>query len=193
MDNKNEIAMIKNIGARLREARELTRYSIKDAAELMGLQAESLRQIESGVDSESIPLHVIQQAAKIYDVSVDFLFNMNDDWEVAQEVRRERDFLVHIQTKLAEDQAKIAARLLNQQAQINALTAAVESLVPAIQAINDAITQFQQVNPELVSMPTGSPVLLSVSKAKYTAQQAVIAMVRQNLLPVEMLSTYTTP
>ncbi|AEG02705.1 helix-turn-helix domain-containing protein [Methylomonas methanica] len=192
MDNKQEIALLKTIAARIKEARELTKYSIHEAAEIMGISQGELRQIENGIDVDAIPLYAIQQASKAYDVSVDFLFGCHSDWEIAPEVRRERDFLSHIQAKLTKDQARIAAKLIQQQAQINTLTNAVQSLAPAIQTISDALDSFQQANPEWIDLAKSSPVLSSVSKAKLAAQKAVLAMVRQKLLPVEMLSAYAS-
>lgn len=191
MIDKIEIATIKTIGARLREARELTRLSIQDAAELLGIQPEGLRRIETGVDVENIPLHLIRKATELYEVSVDFIYGLSgDEWERCPEARRERDFIGALRSEFYSEQAKIAAELIHQRNQIEALANTVTALTPAIRAVYNSILRFWELNQEFTDMPAGAPVINALDLAEKAADKAVRQLVRQGLLPFHDLLLY---
>lgn len=88
MSNQNYINPI--IGQRLKEAREIANFSTKAATKAFGFKTQStLCKIEKGRLKPSFEL--ITQAAQLYDVSVDFLFGLNDDWEKSLYARQQRD------------------------------------------------------------------------------------------------------
>ncbi len=74
--------VVKTIGARFREARELCNMSQQRAAEALGYSNSSkLAKIEGASDTNSVPLYVIPRAAMLYGVSIDFIFGTVHDWE----------------------------------------------------------------------------------------------------------------
>ena len=74
--------VIRTIGQRMREARELYNMSQVMAARRLGYSNPSkLSKIESASDTNSVPLWVIARAAKLYEVSIDFLMGASSDWE----------------------------------------------------------------------------------------------------------------
>lgn len=78
------------IAKRLKEAREIANISVKNAAHQLGFKTQSaLFKIEKGLIKPSINL--IIDAAQLYDVSVDFIFGLNDDWEKSLYCRQQRD------------------------------------------------------------------------------------------------------
>jgi transcriptional regulator with XRE-family HTH domain len=82
--------IVKTIGARMAAARELNGFSQQKAAQLLGYANSSkLAKIEAASDTNSVPLWLISKAAEVYQVSIDFLFGISDDWErdpvIAQE------------------------------------------------------------------------------------------------------------
>lgn len=78
-----QAAVVRTIGARLREARELCNLSLSTAAKQLGYANPSkLSKVELATDTNSVPLWLILRAARAYEVSVDYLFGITDDWGV---------------------------------------------------------------------------------------------------------------
>jgi transcriptional regulator with XRE-family HTH domain len=78
----DQAIVVKTIGERLREARELCGYSQQKAAKLLGYSNSSkLAKIEAASDTNSVPLWLIPKAAEVYGVSIDYLFGVSDNWE----------------------------------------------------------------------------------------------------------------
>jgi DNA-binding XRE family transcriptional regulator len=189
-EDKTEVAILRVVSARLKEGRELCKHSLETAAQLIGISADDLRALEDDYSVYSIPLWLIHRAAQIYDVSVDYLFGMNDDWENCAEVRLERDFSVHLQKIFLQEQAKAAARLVEQNNKISTLTNVVTELAPSIKSIYSAILHFWETNPEFVGMRNGASVIDRLDRADKVAHGAVCLMVRHGFLPPEALNSY---
>ncbi|MCB0176528.1 MAG: helix-turn-helix domain-containing protein [Anaerolineae bacterium] len=84
--------LAKVIGQRLKEAREYANYTQNDAAKLLGYRNSSkLAKIENGTDTSSVPLWLILDAARLYQVSIDFIFGDCSDWEHGAKAVIERD------------------------------------------------------------------------------------------------------
>jgi transcriptional regulator with XRE-family HTH domain len=78
----DQAIVVKTIGERLRVARELCGYSQQKAAKLLGYSNSSkLAKIEAASDTNSVPLWLIPKAAEVYQVSIDYLFGVSDNWE----------------------------------------------------------------------------------------------------------------
>lgn len=80
--SKQEQVILSNeLGARMKESREMAGLSQKDAAKRLGyLNSSKLSKIEKGT-SPQIQLWVIRKAAIIYDVSCDYLFGVTATME----------------------------------------------------------------------------------------------------------------
>jgi len=79
---KREIAGIRlTAGARLKEAREMCELKLEQARKRLDLNdAQDLRKIENA--REELPLWLVVRAAKVYEVSTDWILGVTDDWEV---------------------------------------------------------------------------------------------------------------
>jgi hypothetical protein len=115
---------------------------------------------------------------------------MNEDWELCQEVRKERDFSTHLYSIFAEEQAKMAVEIVRQNNQLTTLSSAVAELAPAIKAVYDALLRFWQLNQGFEDMPGGAQVIDRLDKADKAAHEAVCKLVRNGFLPFEALSNY---
>lgn len=189
-EDKTEVAILRVVSARLKEGRDLCKHSLETAAQLIGISADDLRALEDDHSAYSIPLWLIHRAAQIYDVSVDYLFGMNDDWENCAEVRLERDFSIHLQKIFLQEQAKAAARLVEQNNKIIALTSVVTELAPSIKEIYGAIMRFWELNPQFDEMAAGAPVISCLDRADKAAHEATCRLVRHGFLPPEALNNY---
>ena len=66
--------------------------SLSYAAKQLGYTNPSkLSKIENATDTQSVPLWVIHEAAKLYEVSIDFLLGESDDWEHSARKTQERE------------------------------------------------------------------------------------------------------
>ncbi|MDI1277290.1 hypothetical protein [Methylobacter sp.] len=188
--DKIEVAVLKTISSRLKEARALTSLAQHEAAQLLSIPTNQLEAWELGINISPIPFRVIEDASKLYDISIDWLFGLTEDWELCPEIRKERNFAAHLQKLFAEVQAKTIAEQIQKDCQIAALSGAVTALSPAIRAIYDAILKLWELNPEFDEMKGGALVIHTLDKADKTAHEATCQMVRHGLLPVEMLQNY---
>lgn len=189
--DKNEIAIISTVGARLRIARELCSHQQNQAAELLGVPVEDLRVVETSVDVDHIPLKLIRAAAEVYNVSTDWLLGLSDDWETDDiEIRKQRDFLAALERLHVENYSKTIAKQIQQDNKIQALSDAVAALAPAIKAIDDSFMQFWKKNQKFADMPGGSTVLRRIDEANAAAHAATCQMVRFKCAPFEALQIF---
>ncbi len=188
-ENKTEVAVLKTIVARLREARGLAGIYDYQVVNWLGVSATKITELEEGI--HTAPLSTIKKAAEIFDVSIDYLFGEAEDWEKCLEVRKERDFSVHLQGLLIAEQTKIAAEMVKQNGQIAALSEAVIVLAPAIRAVYDAMLRFWELNPGFDEMVAGAPVIHYLDLADKAGHEATCKMVRYGILPFEELNSYS--
>jgi transcriptional regulator with XRE-family HTH domain len=185
MLDKVELAVIKGIGGRLREARELCQpMTIQTAAKMLCIDPCQLRAVETGVDFQKLPLELILKAAKIYDVSSDFLFGLvGDDWELCPEVRLQREFGQGARELYLEDLAKLGLELMSQQRRLDALTDTVLQMIPAINEVCESLESFQKRNAGFDEMPGGNQLLYRVKKVRQFGNIAKRRMIRSKILP----------
>jgi len=74
--DKHEAEVIGVVSSRLKDARKLNGFSIRDSAKKIRISERDLIAYESGMDVEVIPLRVISGAAVSYRVSIDWLFGL---------------------------------------------------------------------------------------------------------------------
>lgn len=144
-----QAAVVKTIGARMREARELCNMSQSAAAKRLGYSNPSkLSKVEGATDTNSAPLWLISRASKLYDVSIDFLFGTSDDWETG--LQRP------VQTWLVVEWEKFRLADMKALEKLHRRVAAVSSLLPAIaeesERTAEAIERFAELNPEFDDM-----------------------------------------
>lgn len=144
-----QIKVVKVFGQRMKEARELCGYSQIKAAKLLGYSNSSkLAKIEGASDTNSIPLWLITKAAKIYDVSTDFLFGISDDWERDPVVSQQRQvgswLLDHWER--AKNAEVNAIRVLHNK--ITTLEMAVSRTILRSKENLDTIKRVREINPD---------------------------------------------
>jgi len=192
---KNEVALSREAGLRLVQARKLSdqyRFTQQKAAELLGISAGDLRLMEEGL--MLVPLKVIKRAAEAFAVSADWLVGLvADDWELDQETRRERDFLVALEKLHLESRAQQVAKQVEQDNKLAALSEAVAALGPAIQAIEDALIQMWMKTEAFSDMPGGSTLLNRIDQAQSASRAATLSLVRAKALPIESLAALPQP
>ena len=169
---RQQAEMVRTIGARMRQARELCNLSQSAAAKRLGYANPSkLSKVEAATDTNSVPLWLIRKAAEVYEVSVDFLFGFTDDWETGARMTQERE----VSAWLADAWNKGRERDLQALKQLNDRLAVLrESVATAIQMAREAdaaLERFAELNPEFVEDMRGSNRLYNAVKNVVSAAQ----------------------
>ena len=145
-----QAALVRVIGARMREARELTNMSQVVAATRLGYRASGkLAKIENASDTCSVPAWTVLRAARLYDVSVDFLYGLTEDFDStarrpvatwladALEVSRRRD--LELIRKL-HDEVRLVSKLIPE---VLERARDVEAAITSLRAINPSFDDFR--------------------------------------------------
>ncbi|EIC30575.1 MULTISPECIES: helix-turn-helix domain-containing protein [Methylomicrobium] len=178
MVDKNEVAIVKLVGGRMREARELCKLTVYEAADRLGIPKPLLEKLEVGFDVPSLPLKWVRQASRVYDVSLDYLFGYSDDWEVAEETKQGREIGAWIHQQQSNLFSRWAVRQLQLERQVEAMTKAVGVLPDEIEAIVEALNTFRGMNPDFDKLPAGSMLQHRIKRANEKAQAARRALIR---------------
>lgn len=181
MIDKDEIAIIKIVGSRMAEAREICKLPRHVAADRLGVSDSYLARVENGIDIETIPLKLIQMASLVYEVSCEFLFNFSNDWEVAEETKQGREIgaWIHHENKKLFSQWAVKQIALERQAEV--MAAAVGVLPAEIEAVVEALATFKRLNPDFDRLPAGSQLQFRINKASKKAQEARCALTRHKV------------
>lgn len=176
---QEQAAAVKTIGARMRQARELCNLSQSAAAKRLGYANPSkLSKVELATDTNSVPLWLIVRAARVYEVSVDFLFGATDDWEVGARMTQEREvsaWLYDTFDKLRQRDMETLKRLHDR---VQTLTDAVATMLTMTEDAAAALDRFAEVNPEFQDMRAGGRLVGAVERAHDAAKGAKAKMER---------------
>ncbi|MEN6664390.1 MAG: helix-turn-helix transcriptional regulator [Phycisphaerae bacterium] len=176
---QEQAAAVKTIGARMRAARELCNLSQSAAARRLGYANPSkLSKVELATDTNSVPLWLIVRAARVYEVSVDFLFGATDDWEVGARMTQEREvsaWMFDTFDKLRQRDMETLKRLHDR---VQTLTDAVAVMLAASEDASVALARFAELNPAFEEMRAGSRLVSAVERASDSAKAAKTKMER---------------
>jgi len=152
------------LGKRLRQSREMCNITLTKAAQLLGYRNPSkLSKVERAYDTHSVPLWLIERAAKLYDVSIDFLFGRSDDFETSSRMYVERETAQWVfqawETARKRDM-QIVHGLINRIEHIGQATLQLYSAGGQLQT---AMQRFVELNPEFENMRGGARMLAAVN------------------------------
>jgi len=166
-NDQNEL--VRTIGARMKEAREMLNMSQLEAAQRLGYANSSkLAKIEHASDTNSIPLTVVQRAAQLYDVSVDFLFGLSEDWEPG--VRRETSsFLLRAWEESRRRDMESLNRLYRR---VQAVAGVIDEMVSGSNEVAAALRSVRERGGEFDELPAGNRLLCAIERQTETARQA---------------------
>lgn len=161
--------LVKTIGARMREARELLNMSQLEAAERLGYENSSkLAKIENASDTNSVPLALVMRAAQLYDVSVDFLFGLSEDWEPG--VRRETNsYLIRAWEEARRRDLEALERLYRR---VQSVACAIDELVNGSNEVAAALRSVRERGGEFDEIPAGNRLLCAIERQAEIARKA---------------------
>lgn len=168
-------ALLRTIGQRMKTARELCNLSQVKAAKRLGYQNSSkLSRVESGIDSGPVPLWLIVRAAAVYDVSIDYLFGVSNEFD-ADLQRGVSEWLIETWEKARLRDVESIRKL---HKKVSAMEAAIHAMLDANKDVSAALNRFSELNPEFEDMRAGNRLCSSVERASDAAKTAHANMAR---------------
>lgn len=172
LEKRDEQAqVVKRIGERMREARELCGLSQERAAARLGyLNSSKLNKIEFASDTNSVPVWLILKASQVYRVSIDFLFGISDEWErnpVISQEKQIRKWLAEHHEKAKTAEMNAVQLLHGQQLSI---AKAVTHLMNRSKENLRQIEQVRITNPQFDDLKGGAKLLRLLAE---TAEDAI--------------------
>lgn len=123
----------------------------------------------------------------VYNVSIDWLFGVTDDYELDIKVRTERCTMSYLQNIHFEQHGITLNELRKQHNRLVELETTVALLPIAVQKIHDTLKRFIELNRRFIDMPVGSTLVRAVEDAATAAHQANCKMVRHKCLLLDAL------
>lgn len=166
---RDQATIVKTIGSRLLEARNLCNLNQIESSRRLGYQNSSkLAKVENASSGNSIPHWLIARAAKVYGVSIDFLYGESDEWERDISVVQERDIAGFIQdvwekTRLSETNT---IRILMNE--IKVLANAVREYEAVTLRMRTKYESFLKANPNFLDMDKSNNIPSSIEEAERT-------------------------
>ncbi len=164
------------------------------AAELLGLRCGGdLEEMETSADNRRIPLWLIVRAAKLYDVSFDYLYGASDDWEAG--IRR--PLHLWMVEELHQSRAEMMRQYIGLQVRIDTLQEIIPELLKTAADTGEALRAFRESTPEFDDMPAGSRLVYSIERMGSLATDADHSLARfiselRHTEPTATSSTTTT-
>jgi len=125
-------------------ARELCGMNQKEAAKRLGYANSSkLAKVELASDTHSIPFWLIPRAAKVYQVSCDFLMGLTDSWQCSHTSALQDQIEKTIQ-KSQPVQNNAIRQLYNH---VSDIESAVSINLQKTAEFKDLVTRFRSLNP----------------------------------------------
>jgi len=146
--SNNKDPLIKIFAARMKEARELCNLTREQASIALGYENTSyLSKLEKGEHLSGVRSEIVIKAAKLYEVSADFLLGLSDEWERDPVLAQEK----HIEGWLISQSQKSLARELNMIRKMGNKIATIETsvneILPAAKQCHAAFLNFTRLNP----------------------------------------------
>ena len=177
---KDQALLVRTIGERLRQARELCNLSQSAAAKRLGYANPSkLSKIETATDTNSVPLWLIPRAAMLYEVSVDFLFGVSSEWEVGVP-RGTQAWLLDAWERMRERDLTALDCLHREVASVAKFTT---KLAEEGRAASDALNVFRAMNSHFDQTRGGADLLLRLDRIRRQSDAALSAFGKLKLAP----------
>jgi hypothetical protein len=116
------------------------------------------------------------RAAEIYDVSIDYLFGVTDDFEVGNRLCAERKMTQWLVKSWGIQHARDMRAIENLYEKVSLFMDITAQMLPLVQEAHDSLQRMRHLNPEFDDIKAGAKALASSQRA------AVAALYSQRLI-----------
>lgn len=174
--------LVRTIGERMRQARELCNLSQSEAAKRLGYANPSkLSKVEAAADTSSVPLWLIWGAANLYEVSVDFLFGFTDDFETGVP-RGTQAWMLDAWDRMRQRDLVALDRV---HREVVAVSGGIGGMLSTVSELSAAISGYCTRNPEFEKTLGSATVMHRLGKLEAAASTAEVSLRKLRLSPKE--------
>lgn len=174
----SKAAIVITIGRRLIEARELTGMGQADAAQMLGMPLKVLVRHERPNDRLTVSLTLIQRAAEAYEVSMDFLFGVSDDWETGARMTQERAVSRWLFREFDSARCEQIAELRRIHNRIELLGGVIRRIAEHGDLVVSAFDRFRELNPAFEDARGGANLESSIDRLFASSKFASLTLKR---------------
>lgn len=171
-------AIVITIGRRLIEARELTGMGQAAAAQMLGVPLKVLIRHERPNDRLTVSLTLIQRAAEAYEVSLDFLFGVSDDWETGARMTQERAVSRWLFREFDSARCEQMAELRRIHNRIELLGGIIRRIAEHGDMVVRAFDRFRELNPAFEDARGGANLESSIDRLFASSKFASLTLKR---------------
>lgn len=164
--------LVRIIGQRMREAREMCNINQVDAARRLGYQTSAKLSKIEGATENSVPLLTIAKAAKLYDVSIDYLMGISEDWEIDA-----KHTIDHEKSQWVGEAWELARRrdlevLVWLKHRVDAVNTDIPAMTSASLRMKAAFERFVELNPDFEDMKGGNRLAIALDQLRESSEAA---------------------
>jgi transcriptional regulator with XRE-family HTH domain len=164
-----QAGVVRVIGQRLKEAREMCNLSLTEAARRLGYENPSkLSKIEGATCGNSVPHRILVRAALTYSSSMDFFYGLSDEWERDVGICQERDiaaFINEIWEKRRVSDINIIRMLFKE---LSVLSKSFNEIAQVSVQNRLGYERFLAANPEFLEMAKSNNILRGIESLELT-------------------------
>lgn len=172
--------VIKEVGIRLRKARELNSLSLTEAAKLFGFaNPASISKLETAKHVASIPVWFLVEAARVYEVSADYLLGLTEELGMQARVQFDRETAQWMQSAIERTRERDIQTMATLHSQIVCAMEIERDLTISVQEVDRALDAFVDQNPRFnSSMKGGARLRRTVDEAMQLAAKAAAQLTK---------------
>lgn len=161
-DKAEQTNLVRIIGQRMREAREMCNLNQVTAADRLGYKTSAKLSKIEGATENSVPLLVIAKAAKLYNVSTDYLMGVSEDWEIDAKHTIDREVSQWVGEAWEEARRRDLEVLVWLKHRVDAVSQTIPAICSASLRAQAAFERFLELNPDFEDMRGGNRLLMAL-------------------------------
>lgn len=164
--------LVRIIGQRMREAREMCNLNQVDAARRLGYQTSAKLSKIEGATENSVPLLTIAKAAELYDVSIDYLMGISEDWQIDTKhtIDHEKSQWINEAWELARRRDLEVLVWLKQR--VDVVNEGMPAITSSSLRLQAAFERFVELNPDFEDMKGGNRLAIALDQLHESSEAA---------------------
>lgn len=178
-----QVAFVRGVGERLKIARELCSMSLAEAASRLGFSTQaSLSKLETAKHVATIPLYLLADAARVYEVSTDYLLGITDELRQQARVQTSQDVTRWLHTSMERARRQELEMLNLVHEEVTVALVGLRDVTLLVQEADAAVNRFREINPRFEGMKGGATVLRRMSDAMLGVSRTAAAVTKFKMM-----------